>query len=112
MHNNFPSRSTVYEWLTDFTELAVDKTKDYKPNVGDTWVADETMLKVNGRWVWFWDIIDAKTRYLLASHISTTRGTKDARRAIVNVVAEWEGSGKTVRQLIFQIRTCKIEPLE
>ena len=27
----------------------------------------------------FWDVIDAKTRFLLATHITTTRGTKDAR---------------------------------
>lgn len=29
--------------------------------------------------VWFWDIIDAETRFLLASHISLTRTTRDAR---------------------------------
>jgi transposase-like protein len=28
--------------------------------------------------MWFWDIIDADTRFLLASHISSSRTTKDA----------------------------------
>lgn len=31
-----------------------------------------------GQKVWFWDIIDNKTRFLLASHMSETRMTKDA----------------------------------
>ncbi|MCX5994543.1 MAG: DDE-type integrase/transposase/recombinase, partial [Chloroflexi bacterium] len=39
----------------------------------------ETVLKIDeGKDVWFWDIIDDDTRFLLASHMSVTRGTKDA----------------------------------
>ena len=48
-------------------------------HVGRVFVADETVLKIGGKNVWFWDIIDAKTRFLLASHISRTRTIKDAR---------------------------------
>ncbi len=47
--------------------------------MGKVWVADETVLKIGGKNIWFWDIIDAKTRFLLASHISQTRTIKDAR---------------------------------
>jgi transposase-like protein len=32
--------------------------------------------------MWFWDIIDIKTHFLLASHLSFTRSAKDARRLI------------------------------
>ncbi len=43
------------------------------------WIADETALNIGGSHkVWFWDIIDTKTRFLLASHISTKRTTQDA----------------------------------
>lgn len=80
IYNSHPSDSSVYRWVTRFTEQAIDETKDYKPDVGDTWVADETVLDIDGKNVWFWDIIDAKTRFLLASHISRTRTTKDAQR--------------------------------
>ncbi len=44
--------------------------------VSDTWVVDETMVKVTGN-MWFWDIIDEGTRFLLASHLSRTRGMAD-----------------------------------
>ncbi|HEY82071.1 MAG TPA: DDE-type integrase/transposase/recombinase [Dehalococcoidia bacterium] len=79
MHKNYPSDSTVYEWLVRFSKDAIKRAREYKPEVGDVWVADETVLNIGGQKVWFWDIIDAKTRFLLASHLSTRRTTTDAR---------------------------------
>lgn len=78
-YRNCPSNSTIYEWVIRFTKLAIKLAKDYTPTVGDTWIADETVLKIEGEKLWFWDIIDDKTRFLLASHISLTRTTRDAR---------------------------------
>ncbi len=74
-----PSESTLYDWLTRFSKVAIKEAKDYKPDVGDVWIADETVLKIGGDKIWFWDIIDTKTRFLLASHMSFTRTTHDAR---------------------------------
>lgn len=81
IYNSYPSDSTVYRWINRFTRQAVNEAKEYIPDVGDTWVADETMLNLDfsGK-IWFWDIIDSRTRFLLASHISKTRTTKDAQR--------------------------------
>jgi hypothetical protein len=36
--------------------------------------------------VWFWDIIDADTRFLLASRVSLTRTTQDAKRLVQDAV--------------------------
>ena len=80
IYNSYPSDSTVYRWISRFTRRAVVQAKNYKPVVGDVWVADETVLDIDGRNVWFWDIIDTKTRFLLASHLSKTRTTKDAQK--------------------------------
>lgn len=79
-YDSYLSDSTIYEWIDKFTKLAVKKSKDYRPEVGDVWVADETVLKIEGRDVWFWDIIDIKTHFLLASRMSLTRAAKDAQR--------------------------------
>jgi putative transposase len=75
----YPSDSTVYGWVSKYTKEAIAKTKDVQPNVGSVWLVDETVLKVNGKNTWFYDIIDLKTRYLLASHISPNRYLGDAR---------------------------------
>jgi transposase-like protein len=76
--SNYISNGTVYNWVRRFTDLAIEQTKNYKPKVGGVWIADETVIEIDGKNVWFWDIIDAKTRYLIASHMSFTRTSKDA----------------------------------
>jgi transposase-like protein len=68
----------VYNWIRRFSQEAVNRVKDFQPIVGDTWIADETVLKVGGRNIWFFDVIDEKTRYLLASRLSTSRTIKEA----------------------------------
>lgn len=76
----YPSDSTAYEWIIRFTKVATKEAKISNVKVGDTWVADETVLKMDeGKDVWFWDIIDEKTRFLLASHMSESRNIKDAQ---------------------------------
>jgi putative transposase len=74
----YPSSSTVYGWITRFTKEAIDKTKDIKPELGWVWLADETMIEIDGVKHWLWDIIDVKTRFLIASHISLKRTVDDA----------------------------------
>jgi len=79
IYGSYPSDSTIYRWVSRFTKRAVKELKEYKPDVGSVWVADETVLKLDNKTkIWFWDIIDTKTRFLIASHISYTRTTKDA----------------------------------
>lgn len=78
IYHSYPSDSTVYRWIAKFTKRAVNEARDYKIDVGDVWVADETVLEIDGKNVWFWDIIDAKTRFLLASRLSRSRTTKEA----------------------------------
>lgn len=81
-----PSDSTVYEWIVRFTGEAVKKAEGYQAHTGSTWAADETMLGVAGgrtkegsdNTIWFWDVIDEETRFLLASHMSRTRTIRDA----------------------------------
>jgi len=77
-YNRYYSESGIYNWIVRFSGDAVDRVKDFKPIVGDTWIADETVLKVGGKKIWFFDVIDEKTRYLLASRLTESRATKQA----------------------------------
>jgi len=78
-YGNMHSTATIYEWIQKYTQYAIDTEKGHKPEVGNIWVADETVLKLDGQNVWFWDIIDDKTRFLLASRLSRSRTTRDAQ---------------------------------
>jgi putative transposase len=75
----YPSKSVVFKWVNKYTDLARKQFKDSNPKVGDTWIADETMLDIDGEHkVWFYDIIDRDTRFLLASRVALSRTTKEA----------------------------------
>jgi len=78
-HHELPSRSSFDRWLARFSKIAVDEANKYHPKVGNTWLADECVLKIGGENIWCWDIIDGDTRYLLATHLSRTRTTRDAK---------------------------------
>ena len=95
-HRHAPSTATIYEWIMKYTRYAIDSIKDTKPQVGDVWIADETVLKIDGVNVWFWDIIDDKTRYLLASRVSRSRTTRDAQILIDKAIKTAGKSPKTV----------------
>ena len=80
LYHVYPSDSTVYDWIIKFTKAAVREAKFSDIKVGDVWIADETVLKMDrGEKVWFWDIIDDKTRFLLASYMSLSRTTSNAK---------------------------------
>jgi len=83
----FPSKSVVFGWVEKYTDTAAKHFGKVKPKVGDTWIADETMIDLDkGIKVWFWDIIDADIRFLLASRVSLTRTTEDAKRLVQDAV--------------------------
>jgi len=97
-YEHAPSTATIYEWIQKYTQYATDSIKGYKPkNVGNTWIADETVIEIDGQNVWLWDIIDDKTRYLLATRISRSRTTQDAQMLIDKAI---KMAGKTPKVVI------------
>lgn len=96
-YNNYLSELGIYNWIIRFSKEAIRRSKSFKSVVGDTWVADETYIKVAGKNIWFWDIIDVKSRYLLASHLSTSRTTGDARVLVEQAAI---AAGKTPKVIV------------
>jgi len=78
-YRNCPSSKSIYAWIQKYTDDVSKRFRDYHPEVGDTWVADETVLEIDGENVWMYDIIDEKTRFLLATRVTTARTTLDAQ---------------------------------
>jgi len=97
LYNVYPSDSTIYEWIVRFVKEATEKVKITNIHVGNTWIADETVLKIDeGKDVWFWDILDSDTRYLLASHMSKTRTTKDAQSLMLKALSVADKAPQTI----------------
>jgi transposase-like protein len=93
-HNDYISDVTALNWVKRFSKLAIIEADKYKPDVGGVWVADETMIDIDGKNIWLWDIIDTKTRFLIASHMSYTRTSKDAQSLMKQA---YERTGKIPR---------------
>lgn len=97
-HGYYPSKSVVFGWVQKYTDQASKQFKDYHPQVGDVWVADETMMDVDGEHkLWFYDIIDTKTRFLLASRVAISRTTNDAEMLMKDAESR---AGKKPKQVI------------
>jgi IS6 family transposase len=49
---------TIYCWVQRFTPLLIDAARPCRHAPGDRWFADETYVKVAGRWVYLYRAID------------------------------------------------------
>ena len=49
---------TIYRWVQRFTPLMIDAARPCRHAPGDRWFADETYVKVAGRWVYLYRAID------------------------------------------------------
>lgn len=107
--NTYYSEMGIYNWVKRFSKEAVERVKDFQPIVGDTWIADETVLKAGGKKIWFFDVIDKKTRYLLASRLATSRTIKEA--ALVMNEAK-RRAGKAPKKIITDKLAAYIDGIE
>jgi len=97
LYKSYPSDSTIYDWIERFTKKAIAADKKYKPSVGEVWIADEIPLMIGDRKVWFWDIIDIKTGFILASRLSGTRTVEAARTLITKAIKK---AGKPPKAIV------------
>lgn len=78
------NRATIWRWVIKYSRRVDKALEGAHPKVGNIWFVDETVVKVAGKNTWFWDIIDNDTRFLMGSHLSTSRTLGDAVKVIEN----------------------------
>ena len=49
---------TIYRWVQRFNPLLIDAARPCRHAPGDRWFVDETYVKVAGRWVYLYRVID------------------------------------------------------
>ncbi len=82
--------ATVWRWIIKYSRQAERILGQIKVKTSWRWIIDETMIKVAGQNVWMWDIIEARTRFLLATHLTLTRNMRSA------VAVLSEANGRTI----------------
>ena len=91
-----PSKATIYEWVRDYTGKALKQMEGHKAKTGGHWVADEMMVDVGGQKMWLWNVMDAETRYILASHLTPRRDANAARVVLRKAALAADKPPKTI----------------
>jgi len=73
--------STVYRWISKYTDIMGAYVATLEPELGNVWHTDEMKMKIGGEWRWLWNVMDERTRFQLVSVITKTREVQDARKA-------------------------------
>lgn len=73
------SHVTVLRWVRKYVRLMEDYLEKMKPNVSDTWRADELYLKVKGNLKYLFSMMDDETRFWIAQEVAETKEKHDAR---------------------------------
>lgn len=89
--------ATVYRWVQEQTRRAGDMVNDVKVNTGPEWVADELAVKVGGKQMWLFNVMDSKTRFVLAAHLSPERTTRAAQTAMAMARERAANAPETVK---------------
>ncbi len=64
---------TIRIWINTFMGKINQYVNGLEPNVGDTWHIDEQKIKADGEWYYSWNILDEKTRFLIANEVTKER---------------------------------------
>lgn len=73
------SHVAVYNWIQKYTDLMKQYVDKLKPNVGDTWRADEVFVKFSGDMKYLFALMDDETRYWIAQEVADTKFKHDAQ---------------------------------
>ncbi len=67
------SHVAVYEWIKKYTALMGQYLAQIKPNVSDTWRADELYVKINGDMKYLFAMMDDETRFWIAQEVAESK---------------------------------------
>lgn len=73
------SHVAVYKWIGKYVKLMEGYLEQIKPNVSDTWRADELYIKIKGDMKYLFAMMDDETRFWIAQQIADNKGTSDVR---------------------------------
>lgn len=76
---------TIRVWINTFMSKITDYVRKYKPKLGEIWNIDEQMVKSNGDWVYSWNALDEKTRYLIANTVTKGRSIFETKKIMKEV---------------------------
>jgi len=71
---------TVANWIEKYTGIMKTYADNIKPNVGQTWRADEVYVKIKGDMKYLFALMDDETRYWIAQEVADSKYKHNARK--------------------------------
>jgi len=72
------SHKTVYCWIQKYVSLMDKYLSQIKPQVSDTWRADEMFLKIKGNPKYLYALLDDETRFWIAKEVAGDKFSREA----------------------------------
>jgi transposase-like protein len=79
-HGAKVSYTTIHYWLSKFVGLVHGFVQNLPVKTGGRWHADDTLVRLKGRHMVLWGLLDSETRFLIAEHISRKRSSDAASK--------------------------------
>jgi putative transposase len=77
------SHVAILKWIKKYVKIMERYLENMKPNVSDTWRADELYLKVKGDMKYLFAMMDDETRFWIAQEVAETKMKHDARKLFI-----------------------------
>ena len=94
------SRKSILDWQKKFCEMIDNFTKSFQLFFSENAHADETYLRKKGHkkdeFVYYWDVIDYMTKFLIADHISDEKNAKKGKDVMRKRKAGLENSAHRI----------------
>ena len=76
------SHVSILKWIKKYTAIMNQYLEKIKPNVSDTWRADELYVKINGNMKYLFAMMDDETRFWIAQEVAESKDKHDTRNLL------------------------------
>lgn len=77
VYNISISHGTIYGWIKRYVSIVSKYMSKLNPRTSDRWHADDTVVRVSGRHLRVWGLLDSETRFLVAKNISESKSEEE-----------------------------------
>ncbi len=74
------SHITINNWIEKYITIMQKYVDNLKPNISQTWRADEVYVKIRGDMKYLFALMDDETRYWIAQEVADSKFSHDARK--------------------------------
>jgi transposase, IS6 family len=88
-------RSTIYRWVQEYAPEIKKRIKSHLKNICDSWMLDETYVKIRGKWHYLYRAID-KEGNTLDWMLSVNRNKQSAKRFFIKLFSNQHATNPRV----------------